>query len=179
VPVELALLVAAANGATKFAKEVAPLVQQIQSGMLARNEKAKQQLLERIEALQGDLQKVGDLTQVLGAYFRTHENIVKLDAMCDRALRFVRDTAELRDRHESGSEGAWRVLDEMIGAIDENRDTAKQVSLNVDDWYSEADAVQIPTLLNQFTSAFDRANENLRARTVSRVLQHQGSNRPR
>jgi hypothetical protein len=167
MPVELALLLAAAESVTGFAAKAAPVVSEIKSSMFANNEKAKAELQAKIDGLETDLQNVAKLTHVIRAYFRTHENVLKLTAICERTSRFVQANADLRDREAAGYAGAWSVLGEMFAAIDENRDAALEVSLNVAEWYSTADAAQIPTLLNQFTSAFDRARENMREKTAS------------
>src|SRR5215813_11262841 len=118
MPVELALLLAAAESVTGFAAKAAPVVSEIKSSMFANNEKVKAELQEKIDGLEADLQNVAKLTNVIRAYFRTHENVLKLTAICERTSRFVQANNDLRDRESAGYAGAWSVLGEMFAAID-------------------------------------------------------------
>ncbi|GEM_PF-2309125 len=168
---ELSALLTAVGAISSLVKETLPVIQTIRSGIMARNEKAKQQLTESLKQLQQNLQHTGELARMAEVYSRTHENVLELLWLCRRAERFLKDNLdECRDRNSANYAGNWKVLDAMFETIDSNRDSPRKAVMDRGEWYDESDKRQIELLLQQFTSAYERASVCVRTKVADDLL---------
>jgi len=169
--VELSTLLTAVGAVSSCIKEAVPIVQTIHSGIIARNKKAQDKLMQRLKELQQNLQHVGELGQRTEDYLRTHENILELQWLCSRAESFLKDNLDdCRSRTSTNYAGNWNVLDTMFQTIDTNREASRKVVMDLAEWYDEKDRNQIELLLQQFTSAYDRAATHVRHQVPSDLL---------
>ncbi len=171
MPVELAALITAVSSVSTLVKEAAPIVESIRSGVMARNDEQKQKLAQKLELLEQNLQRAGQLSQVAESYFQTQENILELLALCRRAEVFLKDNlAESRDRSSADYTLNWKVLDGIFETIDSNREAPRKVVLDRSEWYDSSDKDKIELLLQQFTSSFERASTNVRNKLADDLL---------
>lgn len=169
--VELSALLSAVGAVTPLMRGMVPIVQTIRSGVMARNKEMKQQIMQSLEELQHNLQHAGELAQVVEGYFRTHENVLELRSLCSRAEDFLRDNLdECRSRQSANYTGNWNVLYTMFQTIDANRDVSRKVVMDRAEWYDGKDRDQIELLLQQFTSAYDRAETLVRQKSATDLL---------
>ena len=129
---ELNVLISAVGAISSLVKDTVVSVQAIRSGMMAKNEEAKEQLTESLKQIEQNLQHAGELSLAAESYFQTYENIVELLSLSRRAERFVKDNIdELRDRSDPNYNGDWRVLEAMFETIDSRRDAPQKVVLAI------------------------------------------------
>lgn len=169
--VELSTLLAAVGAVSSCIKEAVPIVQTIRSGVMARNKEAQEKLTKSLKELQQNLQHAGELAQRTEEYLRTHENILELQWLCRRAEGFLKDNLDdCRSRNSANYTGNWNVLDTMFQTIDTNREASRKVVMNRAEWYDERDKDQIEILLQQFTSAYDKAAAHVKHQVASDLL---------
>lgn len=168
---ELSALIAAVEAVSLLVKGTVPVVRAIRSGVMARNEEAKRQLMQSLEQLQQNLQHAGELAQVAEGYFQTLENVLELRSLCGRTEGFLKDNLnECRNSDSANYAGNWRVLEAMFQTIDSNRDAPRKVVLARAEWYDERDRDQIGLLLQQFTAAYERAAAHARNKIADDLL---------
>jgi hypothetical protein len=162
---ELNLLITAVGAISSLVKDTVVTVQAIRSGLMTKNDETKQQLAESLKQLQQNLQHAGELSHAAEGYFQTYENILELLSLSRRLERFLKDNLDdLRDRRNSNYAGGWKVLEAMFETIDSRREAPQKVVLDRAQWYDKDDKAQIELLLQQFTSAYERASTHLRHR---------------
>lgn len=168
---ELSALITAVEAVSLLIKGTAPIVRTIRSGMMARNEEAKKQLMQSLEGLQQNLEHVGELAQVAEGYLQTLENVLELRYLCGRVEGFLKDTLdECRSRDSANYVGNWRVLEAMFQIIDSSRDAPRKVVLDRAEWYDKSDKDKIELLLQQFTAAYERAAAHARNKIADDLL---------
>jgi hypothetical protein len=169
--VELSALLTAVGAVSSLMKEMMPIVQTIRPGFMARNKKTQEKLMKSLKELQQNLQHAGELAQRTEEYLRTHENILELQWLCRRAESFLKDNLDdCRSRTSANYAGNWNVLDTMFQTIGASRDAPQKVVMDLGEWYDEKDKNQIGLLLQQFTSAYDRAAAHVKHHVASDLL---------
>jgi len=168
---DLATLISAVGMINSLLKESLPLIQTIRSGMLARNDEAKQQLATKLNQLQQNIQHAGELARVAEEYSRTLENVLELLWLCRRAERFLNDNLDdCRKRNSGNYAGNWKVLEAIFETINSNSDTLRKVVMDRAKWYDEKDKAQIELLYGKFQSAYDRASTDVRNKVADELL---------
>ncbi len=167
---EIAALLTAVGTINSLTKQTVDIVQTIRSGMMARNDEAKQKLEDSLKQIQDNLKLTGKLAQAAEAYARTLEDVLELLALCRRADDVLKENLEsCRDRNHPNYASTWRVLDEIFRNIDNNRDTARKVIAGRQEWYDQQDKIQIEDRLNQFNQAYSSALADVRVKSADEL----------
>jgi len=158
VAIELGALLTAATSVSALVKEAIPIANGIRSGFRANNEKAQEELKQRLAALETALKEAGKLARVAQEYANTLEDVIKVLAVSQRAERFVKENlADLRKRTSPTYQSGWRILDLLIDGINTTRDAPREAMLDRIAWFGEKDRAQLDLMFNQFTNSFERA----------------------
>jgi hypothetical protein len=170
---ELIALLGAAKGVTELVKTGDELLERIQSSFLTKNDAAKQELRRRFAEIESRLKDVGSVSRVTELYFEAYENVSRLYLLSSKADAFIdANLPHLRNRNSPTYAGDWKLLEEMFDAIDRDRGKAKEVSMDVARWYSEADARSLTDKFNRFTSSYDSATSHLQTKKPVDIRPH-------
>jgi hypothetical protein len=168
MPLELEAVLAGVSILRGVVKEALPLVEDIRSGLGARNNQAKKALTEKLGRVEASLGQVGELAKAAEAYGKSLENVLELLWLCQRAERLVHDNSQDFGKKTSPNYAAsWRVLDTLFETIESRSEVPRKAIMGLSAWYDERDRAQMDLLLNDFTAAFERASLYTRRRDAS------------
>jgi RNA polymerase subunit RPABC4/transcription elongation factor Spt4 len=168
---EIAAMASAVSAIGTLVKETVPIIQNIRSSWLVKNDDAKTKLEQNLTTLQENLQKASDLAQAAEVYCQVHESIHELLGHCRHAERFLKDNLEdCRNAGNADYVNNWRYMETIVEQINSSRDVPRKVAMGREEWYDQDDKARLETYLNQFTSSFDKAKAFLKSRVADDLV---------
>ena len=167
---ELAALLTAIKATRDVVREGIGFVQDIRSGISARNDKIKEDLTAKLTGIEERLKDIGQVAEVVESYLRTFDNIRDLLATSQELLQFIKDSdSDLATSRSTGYAKNWDRVAIMYRRLGEESEAPQKVMLDRAGWYDERDKIQIEGKLKEFTGAYARAKGYVEGRRADGV----------
>lgn len=171
MPIELAAMLAGAAAISGIVDSSMKVVDSIRGRFAGSNNEAKEKLQAELNELSHNLGAIGKLAESADSYLEALEQIrhLEVDALLlDQYLGFYSDA--LRNFMSATHESSWKAVEQLVDAIDRDRDLPTQVHLNRKDWFDVADDQMLGSRLNDVNSAYVALVERVKTRGYPEVV---------
>jgi hypothetical protein len=163
--VEIAAVLGAARVAAGLVKEAHGLVGDIRSGMLAKNDDAKQKLEEALTGLQQSLRDAGRLAEFGEEYAGVQQDVVELLWDCERVRASLRENREaVSDSGNPRYSGAWEIVAQLFDSVERRQEPLFRALDDRIAWLNDRDRGQIQQRLNDAAMAAQGAAQAVRSK---------------
>jgi hypothetical protein len=165
--IDVLALVTAVAGLEGLVKASAGLVDTIRGKWGSGDDEAKAQLKAEIDTMAKAVAGVGDLARSGQAYVEVRDELHRLQLdleMLDRYL--TANDGVLRNHLAPGYQAGWSTVEQLLVAMDQNREASRRVHLSRQDFFDTVDNQTISSRLADASGAYEQCSAYVKVKQV-------------